>query len=131
MTPYQINLAEIAVRELSSGGYLIETRSDVGDWYLYRTSSGKIITSHVIHKLVEVGAIEPSQDGLFGDSQSYRLVKSKKTFDQYARTLWGDGYVVARANSKVAKVASGAPVRKSDFEAAKKLYAIAEGAWHD
>jgi hypothetical protein len=129
MTPHQMESAEIAVNELLSGGYLIETRSEAGDWYNYRVSSGRIISEHVIKKLTELRVIEPSGDGLFGDSQSYRLVAAPRKFDDYCCDLWGDGWAVLRANSKKAKAIAGQAVRKSDFDEAKRLFDIAGKAW--
>lgn len=129
MTPHQIESAEIAVNELLSGGYLIETRSEAGDWYNYRVSSGRIISEYVIKRLSELKVIEPSGDGLFGDSRSYQLVTTPRKFDDYCRDLWGDGWAVLRKNSKAVKAIAGRAVRKSDFDEAELLFGIAKKVW--
>lgn len=120
--------ASIAVDELANGGYLIETRSDVGDWFKYRTSSGVIITEVVIRELVKFGALAPCNDGLFGDSQSYKLGDQKQTFDQFCRSLWGRDWVLARKGSKAA-LGHARSVKKSEMDLAKKIFPICERAW--
>jgi len=124
MTDFQKQLAERAVREPARGGHIMETRSDAGDWYNYRMSDGTMVTAQVIKTLSEAGVIEPSGDGLFDDSQTYRLTRTLTNEDQYLRDRFGAGWVLARKGSKAAVGAVGRSVRKSELQEAKFLHGL-------
>jgi len=124
MTDYQKQLAKKAVRELARGGHIMETRSDAGDWYNYRMSDGTMVTAQVIKALTGAGVIEPSGDGLFGDSQTYRLTRDTPDQDEYLRAAFGAGWVLARKGSKAAVGAVGRSIRKSELQEAKFLHGL-------
>ncbi len=127
LTGPQMDLAEQAMSELTRGGHLLETRSDVGDWFNIRTSSGVAIPKASISALCEVGAIEPGIDGLFGDSQTYVLTGKCRDLQEFKNSTFGKGFVCASLTTKTGQKAraAGLPTcTKTQLDAVERIHRI-------
>ena len=128
MTPFQDKLARKVITELSSGGYVLESRSDAGEWNVYRTSDGTAVTAHVMRILFDNGIATPSGDGLFGDSQTIALTPRAMDQAEFFRERFGPGWIKAKAGSKAALGATGRAVKKSELDEAKAIFQLIEFA---
>jgi hypothetical protein len=70
----RINTAHQALDLLRLGGFLMQSHSRQGvHWFIFHRHGGEV-TDHVANQLLTRPDIQPSGDGLFGASQTYRLL---------------------------------------------------------
>lgn len=125
LTEIQRKFAAEIVAALRGGGTLINERTDPESWSIWRLNGGKAVPDAVMRELEEFGLIEPSRDGIFGESQTCRLRGKPQSEADFLRRRVGERFAVARSGSKAAATAvqmGYRPVTKGQVDKAKAEY---------